>query len=417
MMTGLNRVLIAFVLILGTRLYADEVSLDGYEEDLKFLASKIAQHRYHLKQSSEGESRLSNLESGLRECQSSFDKMKELAEDLETKESHLHYLREIELEPRLHAVEQVRTDHNRRVEEYNRRAAALKRMIAEHNSRPHTFAPDDTAGLAAYDREADEGNEKAEALNREYNEEQKQFEKDLDAAVTAHGKAQQEVVEEEKKRDAVVGNLRKEAGNYSSLREDMVTRLQAVEKESEPRAARATASATSQPVGPCGNNHALDQLRIVTAASRAAAKTDKEPAKEYSSSGFDSESMFKPADLPYVAVPDAAVPLEVAPPATRQEETEAVVKGSNTLSVFEQKQEEDISKLDQLYKKRLELKQQGATASPEEWTRVVNDISATQAHLNFVAVAQGLNKGSALIDLTITPKAQKKPPEAPPPPP
>ncbi len=414
-MKTLCRALAAFVLVLGARLLAENVSLENYEQDLGFLASKIAQHRHHLKGSSEGESRLSGLESGLGECRSSFERMTELAETLKTKESHIHFLREMELEPRLKAVEQVRSTYNNRKDNLDRRASALKRTIDEHNDRPHVFAPEDSGGLAAYDREADEGNSRIAALKREYEELERQFEEDLDVAVKAHSKALQEVTEEEKKRDAVLENLRTESSTYRGLREQMVTRLTEVEQELENHPVNAVAYAASETVGPSGNTHALDQLRVVVSASRAAALTDKEPAKVDSSSGFDTESTFAPADMPYVAVPDAAVPLVVAPPATQQEETQAVVKDSPTLSRFEHQQDESVSKLEQLYQKRLELKKQGANASPEEWTKVVNDISATQAHLNFVTVAQRLAQGSALIDLTITPKAQKKPSEVPPP--
>ena len=205
-------------------------------------------------------------------------------------------------------------------------------------------------------------------------------------------------------------DLHAEADNYKTIREGLMDKLRAVEQERETSSGSAFLS-----VGPGGNSHALDQLRVITSASRAAARTKNEPAKDDSGSGFDTESSFAPADLPYVAAPDAATPLEVAPPATRQPESPAGLKGSHVLSAFEQEQNEDLSKLDQLYKERLQLKEQGANASSEEWTKVANGIWATQAHLNYVTVAQRLSKGSALMDLTITPKAQKKLPEPPPP--
>ena len=188
---------LVIALLAGAGLHGEEMSLGGLEQDLGFLAGRIAQNRSHLKRSSEGEAKLSELESGLNDCRSGFDRLKEMAGNLDTAEGHVRYFRNMEVEPKQNAIKRIQANYKNRADEFNQRKRNLKALCDAHDSRPHVFAAEDAAGLAAYNQEAADLTRRIDALNREGAAMQQRYESDMEAAMQAAAKALAGLMEEE----------------------------------------------------------------------------------------------------------------------------------------------------------------------------------------------------------------------------
>lgn len=441
---------LAALLCLATALAAEAPKVEPFEKDAEFLATKIAQYRYRLKSSREGEQRLSTMESSLTRLRSLISGLKDLAGEIESKEGKLRYLRTMELEPKQREIERLRQTFDAEVRRFQEERRSLSNEITRHNNAPHTFQlPEQAAGLQAYNAEKADLDARSAALGRRAEERGREMQQQFEEAVQAFGKIQQEFAETETKRDQALQKFQTQAGEYTGARETVVNELMTLDREPEPvpmvnvpltpfgqgvRPEEAGTIPVARPlIGPGNNPRAIDQLRVVTKSSRDAAGRDEhdkevtvpaeETARVDTSYTFDTGGGTGMADLPGVETPAAkqqeAVPLVVPPPPAEQPAAPAPLKDSPVVREFARQQSEGFSKLDQLYQQRRELHEQGAAASPEAWTKVVNDISKTQAEVNIAGVGMKLAEGSALLDLTIVPKAQKKLSDltVPPPPP
>lgn len=437
-------------LLLAVSLAAEAPKVEPFEKDAEFLATKIAQYRYRLKSSREGEQRLSAMESSLNRMRSVISQLRDLGSEIESKDGRLRYLRTMELEPKQREIERIRQTFDAEVRRFQGERQSLNGEIQRHNNAKHVFQlPEEAGALQSYNAEKADLDARGAALDRRADERGRELQQQFEAAVQAFGKLQQEFAENETKRDQALQNFQSQAGEYTGARETVVNELVALDREPEPVPVvnvpltpfsqgvkpeeAGTIPVARPPIGPGNNAHAIDQLRVVTKSSRDAAGRDgrdkevtspaEETARVDTSYTFDIGGGTGMADLPDVATPEAkqqqAVPLEVPPTPIERSETPAPVKNSPVVQEFARQQSEGLSKLDQLYQQRRELQQQGAAATPEAWTTVVNDISKAQSEVNMAGVGLKLAEGSALLDLTIVPKAQKKLSDltVPPPPP
>ncbi|HZP60164.1 MAG TPA: hypothetical protein VFB27_07540, partial [Opitutaceae bacterium] len=427
---------LAGLLALGVCLRADDFNLEPFQQDARMLSSKIAEFQYRLKSSKDGEQRLSDLESQLNQLKACLDRLTELAGDLSTEESHLHYLKNMELDPKEREVERVRQNAEQRLQDITQQLEAWNAEADRHNAQKPN--PEDEGAVSAYNAEANEGNARHEHMVADYDRIREEVQQEIEQAVQALAKVQQEYTDAETKRDQTVSQLQDQAQQYTTARGPLVDQLVALESEPVPTSvpltpfSRGVAPQEADtvpverlPVGPGNDKHAIDQLQVVTSSSRAAAGRDENDkpaaagtpadvtAKVRSGYEFDSGGGLAPAALPNVDVPagepvSQAIPLVVAPAPNERADAPPEVKESPKLQAVAQQQADNFKDLDQLYTKRRELAQQGANASPQEWTKVVNDISTKQAAITTAAVQQKLAEGSKTIDLTIIPKAQRK---------
>ena len=434
------------LLMLASAAPGEAPSAQPYEKDVSFLASKVAQYRYQLKGSPEGAKLLSAMETGVAEMKSVVAQLKEEAEAVGDKDRKLMYLKTMELGPKERALEQLRRSYAAWQAEISQDKGALKQAWSVYSSgQLHFITPQEHAAYNAKWAEWHLLNDRDAALQRRSKEGNRDFHEQVDTAVKAYTKVQQEFSQTESKREQAAQRFKSRAEEYANTRSAVVPELEALDNEparatsgtmtpfpaeSVPSERAGTVGITRPPIGPGNNTHALDQLRVVTASSRDAAGVDEqgrvvhppqEPvAARESGYGFDTGQGTGMADLPEVDTPASrpaeAVPLVLpAPP----ENAPLAVMNSPTLQKFSQAQTDGFSKLDQLYQQRRDIMQQGAKASPEAWTQVVKEISETQAKVNMAGVGLKLAEGSQLIDLTIVPKAQRKVSDltVPPPPP
>ena len=433
------------LLVFATAARSDTPPVEPYEKDVNFLASKVAQYRYRLKSTAEGSQRLSTMETGVAELKSVVSELKEQSDEIVSKDSHLKFLKDMELEPKERAVEQLRQSYDAFVAGANVDFDALRQAISVHNSGKKLYQlPEEQGALNAYNAEKAALDDRSAALKAQYEDKNHELRAQLEAAIQLYTKAQEEFSETETKREQAAQSFRSQAEQYTNSRGAVVSALEALDNEP---AATVTAPLTPfrngvpieqagtveikwQPIGPGNNTHALDHLRVVTASSRDAAGVDDqgrpvsapvaEVAKHESGYVFDNGVGTGTAALPEVGTPPSKpaeeVPL-VVPAAP--ENAPPAVKNSPTLQKYAQAQTDGFSKLDQLYQQRRDLMQQGTQATPEAWTKVVKEISETQATVNMAGVGLKLAEGSQLIDLTIVPKSQHKISDltVPPPPP
>ncbi|MBI2512120.1 MAG: hypothetical protein HYV96_09075 [Opitutae bacterium] len=412
---------------------AEGPSAEPYEQDAGLLASKIAQHRYRLKHAKDGEARLSEMESAVSELRRKISELKDAASDIASVDSHLRYLRNMELEPKERAIEQLKTQAESDLGSFAPRARSLQARIAQHNAQNHEFGEGQEAALAAYNAEAADLNQQKEALKTAADERQQYWQQQIEAAIAAYAKAQKEFVETEEKRRNAAEKFREHHDAYNAARAPLVESLGTLEREPEPETNAAVpltpfkqahpetsgeiVAATRHPVGP-GSSRAIEKLQIVAASSNAGAESNVNvTSKTELGYQFDTPEGLAPVDLPSVATPvgesvDApaeppparSVPLVVAEPPPRTQATPVVQAAT-------QRQETNFNKLEQLYQQRRELTQQGPRANAQAWGNVVQEISVTQAKINFEAVTQKLTEGSEGVNLSV--RRRPKPIEVP----
>lgn len=410
---------------------AEAPGAEPYEQDVGLLSSKIAQHRYRLKRTQDGEARLAELESALTELRRKISELKDASSEIASIDSHLRYLRTMELEPKQREIERLKLQADSDLGSFASRGRSLQARITQHNARNREFGEGEEAALAAYNAEAEQLNGEKKALRAEADERERHWQQQVEAAVAAFAKVQQEFVETENKRRKAADRFREHHEAYNSARGPLVQSLVALEGEPEPQANAAVPLTPFQPgavdpggeivaaapVGP-GSSRAIEQLRIVAASSTAGEKTDVDvTSKTDLGYQFDTPGGIGKADLPGVETPegesvepaaepppDRSVPLAVSEPAPRAQAAPAVQAST-------ERQTANFNQLEQLYQQRRELMQQGPRASPQEWGQVVQQISLTQAKVNFEAVTQKLTEGSVAVDLTV--RRRHKPVEVP----
>jgi hypothetical protein len=409
-----------------------------YQDDLRLLATRVAQYRFTLRASRDGAQRLAVIEVELAHLKANVDELVSAAGEVDAQDRRLHYLKEMEVDPRQRELDRLQQINAQRYEQLRQEKAALDARWAAYAATKHTFiTPQESAayaaawvvynGLIAQEKRynADLAQANAEANGT------------LDKAVEATTKAQRELSAAETKREQSAQELKDLADRYGANRAPLVEQLMDLDNAPAPVRAPLTAfphgvppseaglvPRAQPPVGPGSDTHALDQLRVVTASSLAAAGQDASgqtngapaanvTAKTVSGYEFDSAGGMNPVPLPDVAAPEAqpvapAVPLVMPPP----EDVPAAAKDSPKLSQADQRQADNFKKLEQLYAERQKLARQGPAASPEDWTRVVKEISTAHAEITTDAVVKKLAKGSRFIDTTVAPApAQEKGPD------
>lgn len=412
---------------------AEGPSAEPYEQDAGLLTSKITQHRYRLKHTKDGESRLSEMESAVTELRRKISELKDAASDIASVDSHLRYLRTMELEPKERAIEQLKTQADSDLGSFEPRARGLQSRIAQHNAQNRQFGEGEEAALAAYNAEAADLNQQKEALKAAADERQQYWQQQIEAAIAAYAKAQKEFVETEEKRRQAAEKFREHHDAYNAARAPLVASLVALDREPEPETNASVpltpfqqanpdtsgeiVAAPRHPVGP-GSSRAIEKLQIVAASSNAGAESNVNvTSKTELGYQFDTPEGLGKMDLPDVAPPegeavspaaepppDRSVPLVVPEPAPR-------AQGTPVVQAATQRQETNFNKLEQLYQQRRELMQQGPRANAQEWGNVVQEISVTQAKINFEAVTQKLTEGSEGVNLSV--RRRPKPIEVP----
>lgn len=421
--------------LLTTAAGAGEATDNGkhYQDDLRLLSTKVGQYRYRLKSSRDGAQQLAELDQALAKLKAEVDEIAELAGELDDKDSRLHYLKEMELGPKERDVDRVRQAQEQRYEQLNRQRQGVEREWAWWATQKHTFkTPDESAGLAAAWVQYNRIKALEDAYKADRARAQEEMKDEFARAVAAYTKAQQELSETETRREQMAEKLGQRTGNYAAGRAPIVEQLVSLDNAPAPVNVPLTPFSNGvppeksgkidrvkTPIGPGANTHALDQLRVVTASSRVAAGHDDQDkdngllppnvtASTVSSYEFDNGGGTGVAPLPEVAAPAAAVPLVLPPSPAEREDAPAPVKASPELQKLANHRVESVKKLDDLYAARRVLLQQGAAASPADWTKVVQDISATHAAIAMDVVTEKLAEGSQKIDAQVTLRPQRK---------
>lgn len=412
-------------------------SVQRFKDDVRFLSGKMLPAKYRVRRQAGGEDTWAGLQDQIERLKRVAANLQDLGERIDTAESRLHYLKAYEVEPKMREVERVRLLGEQRLESVFSRLAALGREIQDHNARPHVFSKEQAAAHAAYDSEAGVLMNRQGALHAERDRILAETQQAFEQAVMAVTRVQKEMAEVGARHGRLATEFGQVAGLYAAIRGPLAGRLQDIENQPEATAVTSPFGGNSVPAGEAGlvarpapigagvTPRALDQLRIVTATSTAAA--DMQDAglavgrvNTGATSGyqFDTEQGLPPVDLPAVEAPEgvpvdapapeaAAVPLVLAPSPAQQPGAPAEIRASPRLQQAEQEQTRQFSALEKLYAERKELAQQGPAASAQDWTRVVNNISETQAQINFTEVTKRLAAGSAAMDLTIRPKSRR----------
>ena len=324
------------------------------------------------------------------------------------------------------------------------RLAALQREGNRAGAKPHNGETEATCSTC----------QEVAAIRIHYNAvqaEAKKFlaeaQREFERAVAAAGKAQAEMSEVGTKHGRAATEFGETAGRYAAIRDPLAGRLHEIENQPDISlpitsfgpgsvpGGEAGLVARPAPIGAGVTPRALDQLRIVTTTSKTAADTPDDhlgvgPVTTSMVSGyqFDTKEGLPPVDLPAVDVPEgvpvdapappqeaAAVPLVMEPGPAQKPDAPAEIKASPRLQQAEQEQSRQFGSLEKLYAERKELARQGPAASPQDWTRVVNQISETQAQVNFTEAVKRMSGGSGVTDLTIRRKSRPLDAAVPPP--
>ncbi|MBI2516156.1 MAG: hypothetical protein HYV95_04510 [Opitutae bacterium] len=411
-------------------------SVQRFKDDVRFLSGKMLPTKYRVRRQAGGEDIWAALQDQIERLKRVVENMQDLGEQIDATESRLHYLKNFEVEPKMREVERVRLLGEQRLESVVSRLRSLDREIKVHNAKPHVFTKEQAAAHAAYDNEAARLASRQETLRAERDRIMAETQQAFEQAVEAVAKVQQEMSETGAKHGRLATEFGEVAGLYAAIRDPLAGRLQDIENQPEATVVTTPFGGNSVPAGQAGTlarpapigagvtPRALDQLRIVTATSNTAADTRDDrlgvgPVTTSMVSGyqFDTKQGLPPVDLPAVAAPEgvpvdmpapepAAVPLVLAPSPTQQPGAPAEIKASPRLQQAEQEQTRQFDALEKLYAERKQLAQQGPAASAQDWTRVVNQISATQAQINFTEGTKRLSAGSKAVDLTIRPKSR-----------
>lgn len=424
-------------------------SVQRFKDDARFLSGKMLPAKYRVRRQAGGEDTWAELQGQIEQLKRVVESLQDLGERIDAAESRLHYLKNYEVEPKMREVERVRLSDEQRAEAAANRMDAVIREIKIHNAQPHTFTKEQAAAHAAYDREAADLDRRYGVAKADFDRILADAQREFERAVLAVTKVQQEMAEAGTKHGRLATEFGEVAGQYAAIRDPLAGRLQDIENQSEANAPLTPFGRSSVPAGEAGTlarpapigagvtPRALDQLRIVTATSNTAANTRDDhlgvgPVTTGMVSGyqFDTKEGLPPVDLPAVDTPEgvpvdapapmpAAVPLVMEPSPTQQPAAPAEIKASPRLQQADQEQTRQFSSLEKLYAERKELAQQGPSASAQDWTRVVDKISETQAQINFTEVTKRLSAGSKAMDLTIRPKPRSTtdiivpPPETP----
>ena len=326
---------LVLLLALAAAARAEAPSTERYERDVAFLASKLAQHRYSLRTTPEGEQRLATLETTEAKLKSLLSDLKEQADEIGTKDSRLQYLKDMELGPKERAVDRLRQEFEDWNRDGERDVAALDQAVAVYRSGQLSFTKEEHAAYLAKYAEWEALEARRNALNTRLDQGRREFKERLDAALQLWTKAQQEYSETATKREQAAARFQETANQYVESRAPMAEALEAADNQPLPATVAVpltpfshgvapqdagTVPVVKPPIGPGSNTHALDQVRVVVASSVSGAETVDASApvgKTQSGYEFDTGGGLGKADLPSVATPEAspadAVPLVVPP--------------------------------------------------------------------------------------------------------
>lgn len=409
-------------------------SVQRFKDDLRFLSGKMLPAKYRVRRQAGGEDTWAELQGQIEQLKQVLETLQDLGGRIDTAESRLRYLKIFEVEPKLREVERVRLWAEQQTQVFADRLAALQQEGNRAGAKPHNGESEATCSTC----------QEVAAIGARYNAvqtEAKKFlaeaQREFERAVAAAGKAQEEMSEVGEKHGRAATEFGDAAGQYAAIRDPLAGRLQEIENEPDTGlpltpfgsgavpAGEAGLVARPAPIGAGVTPRALDQLRIVTATSNTAADTRDDhlgvgPVTTSMVSGyqFDTTEGLPPVDLPAVDTPEgvpvdapapeaAAVPLVMEPGPAQKPDAPAEIKASQRLQQAEQEQSRQFGSLERLYAERKELARQGPAASPQDWTRVVSQISETQAQINFTEATKRMSAGSAAVDMTLRTKPRR----------
>jgi hypothetical protein len=406
-----------------------------FKDDLRFLNSKLIGAKHRLRRAADGEDTLAGLLRQADELRSLISQLEDLGGRIDSTVSRLRYLKNYEVEPKLREVERVQKWAESRAQDYADRLSQIQRQGSTAAAKPHNGQ---TEAECSTCREVAAISRRFEAVKAEAQNFMTEAQRDIERAVAAAGKAQQEMSEAGARHGRLAEEFAGVAREYGAARDPLAQQLEQIENEPPPTTTtgpfgspsvtpgQAQLVARPPPIGAGVSPRALDQLRVVTTTSKTAAGTRDDhyvpgqvDTRAVSGYVFDTNQGLPPADLPEVDAPEgvpvgespqtqqeAAVPLEIEPSPTANPAAPPVLKSSPPVLQAEDKQARLFGQLDQLYTERKQLAQQGGAASSTEWTNVVNKISETQAQINYTEAMKRISGGSGVTDLTIRRKSR-----------
>ena len=232
---------LVLLLALAAAARAEAPSTERYERDVAFLASKLAQHRYSLRTTPEGEQRLATLETTEAKLKSLLSDLKEQADEIGTKDSRLQYLKDMELGPKERAVDRLRQEFEDWNRDGERDVAALDQAVAVYRSGQLSFTKEEHAAYLAKYAEWEALEARRNALNTRLDQGRREFKERLDAALQLWTKAQQEYSETATKREQAAARFQETANQYVESRAPMAEAPSARSIKPAAMAARAAA--------------------------------------------------------------------------------------------------------------------------------------------------------------------------------
>lgn len=408
-------------------------SVQRFKDDVRFLNGKLLPAKYRVRRQTGGEDAWAELQGQMEQLKQVLETLQDLGGRIDASESRLRYLKVFEVEPKLREVERVQLWAEQQSQVFADRLAGLQREGNQAGAKPHNSETEATCSTC---REVAAVAGRFGAVQAEARKFIGEAQREFERAVAAAGRAQQEMGEVGAKHGAAATEFGDVAGQYAAIRDPLAGRLQEIENQPDtnlpltpfgPGAVPAGTLVRPAPIGAGVTPRALDQLRIVTATSNTAADSRDDhlgvgPVTTSMVSGyqFDTTEGLPPVDLPSVETPEgvavdefaqppesAAVPLVLETSPTQRPDAPTETKASLRLQQAEHEQTQHFGLLEKLYAERKNLAQQGPAASSQDWTRVVNRISETQAQINFSEATKRISEGSAAVDMTLRTKPRR----------
>ncbi len=367
-----------------------------YQDDLRLLSTRVAEYRFALRASAQGAQRLAVIDVELARLKANVGELVVAAGELDAQDRHLRFLRERDEDPDQGDPGQPPEAEAQQAEQLRQEKAALDARWAAYDAQRHAYeTPRESAAYAADC-----------ALYGAIKEEERRYLADRARAQEETGglpgeaaqatpQAQQELGDAQAKREQTAQELKDLAEQYGANRAPLVEQL--VDLDRAPPVPR-----MRPPLGPGADAHALDELSVVDASAPGRQGSPAAAAAAPATYAFDSaiDTAPVPDRTPPEARPAAPpVPLVVA----AQGDLPAAAGESQRLQQAAQGQAEGLKALAHLYEERRGLALQGPAASPDDWARVVKEISTAHAEISMDAVVKKLSKGSRFVEATAAP--------------
>lgn len=437
-------VLASWALINSTTIVSAD--LTPWHKDIQLLSSKLAQLRSQLQQTEENIRNLSKAESAVGRLKELANQMAELQTDIDAAESRLHYLKEMEVDPKSREVDRLNKYYEQAGNGVIQDLRSVQGLIDRHNARRPTCPENASGPCDAYDGEASELNGRQERLKASLERLEAERQEAVERAIQAYANAQKEFAEAEAKSGKLAEKMTGLKQQYIGVREPLVKDMVDMEvsvpltpyPNGVPPSEAGWTPVFRPPIGPGSNTRAIDQLRIVTSSSRSAAGRDNHDegvnsrkdevqnrvASIQSGYTFDTGGGLDPAELPKVPTPEGRLmepePLILPTATAERNDAPPALKNSPVLVELKRQRSEALKNLDRLYRERREIVTKGPGATAKELTTNNNDINATQSRLLWNVYLEGASGGSkvtktppplepsqAEIDTTITPKRRR----------